>query len=71
MPYNGKRFNVTRREDYTTSAGEKKTKWVRVGVVFFEQGDEKAMLKLDLFEQPFYLFTQKDKDDTRDGGYGG
>lgn len=68
MPYNGRRFNVVRREEYEGREG-KKTKWVRVGAAFFEADDSKAMLKIDLFGEPFYLFPQKDEKDS--GGYGG
>jgi hypothetical protein len=71
VPYNGRKFNVVRREEYTTTAGEKKTKWVRVGAAFFEQDDTKAMLKIDVFSEPFYLFPQSDEPRTKDSGYGG
>lgn len=66
MPYNGARYNVSRRETYTHN-GQEKTKWVRVGVVFMEQDGSKGMLKLDLLSEPFYLFPPKDDKD----GYGG
>ena len=72
MPYNGKRYNAVRREEYTDHTGAKKTKWVRVGAAFFEQDGEKAMLKIDVFSDPFYLFPQTDDErGKKDSGYGG
>ncbi len=59
-----KLFDVCTKREYVDKNGEKKTKWLNLGIQK-ETDDGKKFMELNMFPNtPFYIFPQKPKEET-------